>query len=130
MKKIDEAIELLKPVPERRGWNDSWAAGRVFEALALLESAKAEPEAGEFTTEFDALLYQRRNDIPFYVLRKAKQACDRLDTKDEQIAALNADKVQLENDACVARGEIDRLTAEKKRLLTPTDCETESEGIL
>jgi len=36
-----------------------------------------------------------------------------MNTKDERIAELNADKVQLENDACVARGEIDRLTADR-----------------
>ena len=37
----------------------------------------------------------------------------KLQAKDERIAELNADKVQLENDACVARGEIDRLTADR-----------------
>lgn len=37
-----------------------------------------------------------------------------LESAKAEPAELNADKVQLENDACVARGENDRLTAEKQ----------------
>jgi len=39
----------------------------------------------------------------------------KLQAKEERIAELNADKVQLENDACVARGEIERLKKENKK---------------
>ena len=127
-------LESAKAEPTGNGWDD------IPEIAAMLKD-EAEPEAGEFTKEFLHLLRLSWGSVGVEgrVRQFGLEACIRLLAQQQEIERLKAENKRLdrwhdyfawEREMKKVEAKNVRLTAEKKRLLTPTDCETESGGIL
>jgi len=136
MKKIDEAIEKLQEARLKTG--DGECQGLIETAIALLEAAKAGPTGNGWDDipEIAAMLKDEAEPEPTEFI---KQLHIHLDAQQQEIERLKAENKRLdrwhdyfawEREMKKVEAKNVRLTAEKKRLLTPTDCETESGGIL